>query len=324
MDGDQLSQGESSGKNTDSPCLDEREGFNISSPLADDNSPFDSSLNIVDLDDIEDFPSSDQQDKKPNDELLKAHKQSLGMVDPNSETGGSRQSRDRLVEQPQSECVVKQPSTEHRNEKSGDQYHPSIPPSHPSQQHQASGDASLDMDALLNILGIDTERLSDTEKKAILIESMKVLKESVVGIMGVLASRNALKSEFRVNMTHIQAHENNPLKFSVSADDAITNMFARNDRAYLGAVESVNEGLRDISDHQMALLAGIKLGMKQLVNRFDPKVLIKNFEAAGAKGGFMKAKTAVYWELYQNYYTNEVQNDDFFNMLFWLRVCTSL
>ena len=171
-------------------------------------------------------------------------------------------------------------------------------------------------DLLLTVLGVDTKYLSKEEKQKTVVEAMVVLREALNGVMGVLAARNAVKSEFRVNMTSIQTHENNPLKFSVSTKDALNNMFVRRDDAYLTSQESVSQAMKDISDHQLALLAGIKLGMKQLVKRFDPEILTRKFEKAGAKGGLMKNKSAVLWEKYLDYYENEVRNDDFFDILF--------
>ena len=102
--------------------------------------------------------------------------------------------------------------------------------------------------------------------------------------------------------------ENNPLKFSANVDDALENMFVKQGNAYKKPVEAVQEGFESIAEHQVAILAGIKMAFKGVIERFDPVLLEERF-AHQNKGSFMpmnqKAKN---WEYFTEYY-NELAGD---------------
>ena len=107
-------------------------------------------------------------------------------------------------------------------------------------------------------------------------------------------------------MTTIQSAENNPLKFSVTPEDAIENMFAKQGKAYLPPVEAIQDGFADISDHQVALFDAMKAAYEHILGQFDPDFLAQKFERTSSKrflGG--KAKN---WDAYQLLYS-ELKED---------------
>ena len=156
-------------------------------------------------------------------------------------------------------------------------------------------------------------------KKVIEINQIvgELVRETVTGMMQVLSSRSTIKNEFRMNVTTIQPVENNPLKFSANADDAIQNMFIKDGNAYKKPVEAIKEGFEGIAEHQIAILAGIRTAFKGVLNRFDPAVLEQRFEQFNKPAlipGMTKGKN---WDSYKHYYKELVDDmDNSFQHLF--------
>lgn len=135
-----------------------------------------------------------------------------------------------------------------------------------------------------------------------------MMRETIEGLMQILRSRTSIKNEFRINITTIQPVENNPLKFSASVDEVLENMFLKDSRAYKKPVEAVQESLNTISDHQMAVIAGIRSAFKSVLRQFDPEALEESFKESGKSGvlgGVMKGRL---WSAYQDHYQSMVND----------------
>jgi len=149
---------------------------------------------------------------------------------------------------------------------------------------------------LARALGLD--RLS-TEQQNVLNETVaNTVKETVAGMMRTLRARSEIKSEFRMNMTTIQSAENNPLKFSVTPEDAIENMFAKQGKAYLSPIDAMNDGFADISEHQVALFDAMRAAYEHILGQFDPSILARKFEKTTSKR-FLGNGKAKNWDAYQ-------------------------
>ena len=149
---------------------------------------------------------------------------------------------------------------------------------------------------LAQALGL--ERLSEEQQKILNDTVANTVKETVSGMMRTLRARSEIKSEFRLNMTTIQSAENNPLKFSVTPEDAIENMFTKQGRAYLSPTDAIKDGFADISDHQVALFDAMKAAYEHILGQFDPVFLARKFEKTSSKRllGGSKGKN---WDAYQ-------------------------
>lgn len=161
---------------------------------------------------------------------------------------------------------------------------------------------------LIEALGLDMTRLSDADMVEINRVAGLLLREIIDGMLGVLRSRASIKNEFRMNVTTIQPIENNPLKFSVSVDDALENLFIKKSNAYKKPVEAFREGFQEIAEHQLAMIAGIRQGFEAMMERFNPEQLEKSFSKQ-VKGsvipGMQKAK---FWSSYTDYYQGFTDN----------------
>jgi len=161
---------------------------------------------------------------------------------------------------------------------------------------------------LISALGLDTSRLTDEQIGEIGEMTGELMREIVDGMMQVLRSRTSIKNEFRMNVTTIQPVENNPLKFSVSVDNALENIFTKKTNAYKQPVEAFREGFQEIAEHQIAMIAGIRHGFERMMEHFNPENLEKSFNKQGKSGVIPGLQKAKYWSSYTEYYADFVDN----------------
>ncbi|HSC67450.1 MAG TPA: type VI secretion system-associated FHA domain protein TagH [Cellvibrio sp.] len=162
--------------------------------------------------------------------------------------------------------------------------------------------------SLIEAMGLDPTRLTESDIAEITVMTGQLMREIVEGMMGVLRSRTSIKNEFRMNVTTIQPVENNPLKFSVSADDALENMFVKKSNAYKKPVDAFREGFQEIAEHQIAMIGGIRQGFERMMERFNPENLEKMFNKQGRAGMIPGMQKAKYWTNYSEYYSGFVDN----------------
>jgi type VI secretion system FHA domain protein len=163
----------------------------------------------------------------------------------------------------------------------------------PTAPENAGG--AFDLTSLLRAAGVDPATVPPDTAESL----GRILRNVVQGTLEVLQARAQIKDQFRLPLTRISTAENNPLKFSVNAEDALNALLGRRNPAYLGPVEAFEDAFDDIRFHQMAMLAGMRAGFEYALKRFDPARLQEMFDKRGKRGGLlaMSAKSR-YWELY--------------------------
>ncbi len=140
----------------------------------------------------------------------------------------------------------------------------------------------------------------------------------------LLQARAAIKNEFRVSKTLLTTSENNPLKFSVNAEDAITSLFHQKRPGFLTSEHAFKQAFRDINQHQSALLHGVRVAMMDLLKQFDAEALENSFNETTKTVGILdkfnstKSSQAKLWMQYKNFYKTEykVDSDDSFQRIF--------
>lgn len=181
----------------------------------------------------------------------------------------------------------------------------------------AAGDSGAADDALRSLLagaGLDPAHVTPE-----LAETLgKMLRISVEGLMDLLRARMEVKNQFRMPMTLIQASDNNPLKFSTSAEDALHNLLVKKNADYRGPADAFEASFEDLRFHQMALLAGMRKAFFAMLERFDPDELEAIFEGRQERRGVMgRLSRRSYWERYRELF-EDIQRDTegYFNRLF--------
>ncbi|MCV2869190.1 type VI secretion system-associated FHA domain protein TagH [Defluviimonas sp. WL0002] len=166
--------------------------------------------------------------------------------------------------------------------------------------------------AFLDSLGVAELSLKDEDLAATLGRMGSVLKLMIEGIREILMTRTSIKGEFRINQTMISAGGNNPLKFSISPEQAVEAMVKPTQRGYLAATAATEQALNDIKAHEVAMVTGMEAALKGVLKRLDPKALEEKIQGGGGIGDFLKGKKARYWEVYEKMYaeiSDQAEND---------------
>jgi type VI secretion system FHA domain protein len=126
----------------------------------------------------------------------------------------------------------------------------------------------------------------------------EILRVVVSGLMDVLQSRQRIKEEFRMQQTIFRPADNNPLKFSVNVEDALHNLLVKRNPAYLGPVEAFADAFDDLRDHQLAMLAGMRVAFDAMLAEFDPDRLQEQFDSQLGKSSLALIPAKLrYWDL---------------------------
>lgn len=152
---------------------------------------------------------------------------------------------------------------------------PSAPPA-VAAAPQPAGGASLE--PLLRGAGLDPSAVAGLSDAEVLGLAGELLRVMVSGLRELLAARASIKQEARLEMTTLRPTENNPLKFTVTTEDALRHLLRREPaRGFLGPVQAVEEVMQDLKAHQLATLAGLEATLKGMFERFDPARLEREF-----------------------------------------------
>jgi type VI secretion system FHA domain protein len=138
-----------------------------------------------------------------------------------------------------------------------------------------------------------------------------VLRAAVAGLMDVLRGRERMKDDMRVRGTTFKAQDNNPLKFSANVDDAFHNLLVKRNAAYLSPPEAFEDALRDVRDHQAAMIAAMRLTFESMLAQFDPDHLQEDFDRQMKKGSILGVPAKLrYWDLFRDKYGELAKDGD--------------
>ena len=132
----------------------------------------------------------------------------------------------------------------------------------------------------------------------------EILQVVTEGLMGLLQGRAEIKNEFRIAQTRFVQTENNPLKFSPDADEALERILAAEDsRGFLTGTRAFEDAFDDIQAHQLAILSAVQRAIESAVSQFEPAQIEKKLERISpisAKTPGLKA--AKCWSLFSMHY----------------------
>ena len=100
------------------------------------------------------------------------------------------------------------------------------------------------------------------------------------------------------NQTMIQALDNNPLKFSPTADDALRIMFGPPTRSYLDAKRALDQSFTDLKAHQLQTFTAMQQALKMLIDDLDPEAIDNDTEAERGIAGMVGSRRAKLWDVY--------------------------
>jgi len=164
--------------------------------------------------------------------------------------------------------------------------------------------------AMLMAAGLDQANAQAAVTPQNLAALGQIIGVTTQGLIDVLTARSAVKSQFRVPMTMMRPVENNALKSSANATEALLYLLVNQNPAYLSAADSFAEGFEDIKAHQMAMMAGMRAAFDSMLQRFDPKELGQRFEKRKAKSMLRLSSSGQYWDMYKDLYDDMTQDAD--------------
>lgn len=180
----------------------------------------------------------------------------------------------------------------------------------PAAAAAVSGADQQSIVAMLMAAGLDQATAQTAGTPANLTALGQILGITTQGLIDVLAARSAVKSQFRVLMTMMRPVENNALKSSANATEALLNLLVHQNPAYLNAVDSFAEGFEDVKAHQMAMMAGMRAAFDSMLARFNPEELEQRFQKRKSKSMLRLPGGGHLWDLYKDLYDEMTQDAD--------------
>ncbi len=157
---------------------------------------------------------------------------------------------------------------------------PPAPAPAPPPQAAAPADGAL-LAAFLAGAGVPGARIEDPT--ATMHALGAAFRAMVSGLRAVLIARAAIKGEFRIEQTMIRARGNNPLKFSADDDDALSALLGTGRRTSMDPAEAVAEALRDMKLHELASVAAMQTGVREMLAQLSPETI----QAQAGSGGLL-------------------------------------
>tara|TARA_R110002049_G_scaffold10127_3_gene50389 strand:- start:95247 stop:96644 length:1398 start_codon:yes stop_codon:yes gene_type:complete len=186
-----------------------------------------------------------------------------------------------------------------------------LAPTAPARATPQVGDSAAAR-TFLEALGAGDIDLSDDDLEPAMQRLGAVLHTMIAGVREILMTRQSIKSEFRINQTVISAGANNPLKFSVSVDQAIEAMVRPATKGYLPAAEAAQQALDDIKAHEVAMMTGMQAALRGVLAELDPAKLSERIAADSSLRSVLSNKKARYWDIFEAQYgkiSDQAEND---------------
>lgn len=190
------------------------------------------------------------------------------------------------------------------------------PPVSAPPAHAAASGGELGARAFLKALGAEDVQLSDQELPATMSRLGHVFRMMVTGVREILMTRTSIKSEFRIKQTVLKSGGNNPLKFSISPEQAIEAIVKPKAKGYLDAIDAAEESLQDIKAHEVAMIAGMEAAIQGVLGKLEPSKLEGQIDNSGGLTGILTSRKARYWEVYKSMYTeiSDQAESDFYEL----------
>jgi type VI secretion system FHA domain protein len=160
-----------------------------------------------------------------------------------------------------------------------------------------AGDADL-LRVMLTAAGLDPARFPAERGPEIATMFGEIARASVQGLIETLNARSVLKTEFRIERTAIQPRNNNPLKFSATATEAIGAILSPPLPAFAKGADAIAEGFRDLHEHQIGTVSGMEQALRHLLDSLAPAAVEAAAGSGGLGGMLPGGRKAKLWDAY--------------------------
>ena len=145
-----------------------------------------------------------------------------------------------------------------------------------------------------------------------------LLRTTAEGTLALLQSRAVAKRHMRAEGTHITPRQNNPLKFSPDATEALTRMLQRDaSPGFLDPVAALQDAHHDLLVHQVAMVAGMRAAVFELFSRLGPEAAENAQGRAHGLSRLPLLRAAALWERHRMQHAQLLEHlDDDFETIF--------
>jgi FHA domain-containing protein len=127
-----------------------------------------------------------------------------------------------------------------------------------------------------------------------------LVRNATVGAMELVAARQITKREFRAEMTILVPKGNNPLKFLPTPEAAIMQMLGPRIPGFTSTAEAMLEVFEDLRAHQVAIIAGIRAAIAEVLPKFDPAVLEQQLGKGSLIDSLLpSSRQAKLWQMFE-------------------------
>ena len=191
---------------------------------------------------------------------------------------------------------------------------PAVSQRRPSTDHAGTTDAALLL-AFLEGAGIADVKIPEDRAPEVMAEIGKIFRETVQGLMRILITRANIKGEFGLDRTTVGPIANNPLKTPpgrppLPVEEVMAILLTYEGKGLLAPARAVREGFEDVRIHQLAVLAGIKASLTQLLRRFNPDKLERRLQQSILDSLLPLHRKARYWEQFRSCYEEIASESD--------------
>ena len=145
---------------------------------------------------------------------------------------------------------------------------------------------------------LDPAALAGEDPAALMERLGVVYRHMVLGLSDVLGERTALKNEYRMVRTTVQADQNNPFKWAPPQKVA-TELLRSANEGFLDGPAAVAESYQDVKKHLLCMLAGLRAALSSSLETLAPA---RMEEAIKDQSFVLKPRAAVAWAEYVKVY----------------------
>lgn len=166
-------------------------------------------------------------------------------------------------------------------------------------------DAATDplLQALLRGAGVRDLALPGGLTPHAMEELGQVMRETMRGILDLLATRASAKQQVRADATMINAHANNPLKFAPDLDAALSHLLQPRGEGFMPPLQAVTDACTSLREHQLGFVAGMRAALSAVLARFDPQQMEGRLPQSSLADSLLPgAHKAKLWAMYEEIY----------------------
>ncbi len=176
---------------------------------------------------------------------------------------------------------------------------PPAPAAHPAANRADPAGAADFVRRLARGAGVSEEVFARRDPGELAEELGALVRLVVSDLKQLLNARAESKRLARSSsQTMIQALDNNPLKFSPTAEDALRIMFGPPSSGYLDARRALEQSFKDLKVHQVKTYSAMQHALRMLVEDLDPKAIDEDLGGDRGLGALIGSRKARLWDAY--------------------------